>query len=198
MLTALLMLAAPPVNQSQLKPVFSLEDYPPQAMDAGDEGPVAFEVLVAPDGSVNKCTVIVSSHHQELDTATCKLVSARARFSAPQSKDGKPIYGIYRNVVTWSLGNVVSGSLNPELELQINQPPPGVKLPVVMTLDFLSKPDGSASDCHLADRSAGAPQALADLACHSILGQPPEIIRNSRGQPVEAGNNMVVRFSLGR
>jgi len=200
-LIAILLMAVappPPAASSQLKPIIMAEDYPRSAMDAGEEGPVAFEALIAPDGSVDKCTVIVSSRYADLDAATCKIIQTRARFSPAEDASGKPIYGIYRSVITWSLGNVASGSLDPQLELNINQAPPGVKLPVVMTLNYRTRPDGTATDCKLADKSAGEPAALADVACNSVLSQPPEIITNSKGQPVTAQNNMVVRFSLGR
>lgn len=200
MIAALLMAAAPPpvAPPPHLRPLIMAEDYPRTAMDAGEEGPVAFEALIAPDGSVDKCTVIVSSRYADLDAATCRIVQTRARFSPAEGPDGKPIYGIYRSVITWSLGNVVSGSLDPQLELNINQAPAGVKLPLVMTLDYLTKPDGTATDCKLADKSAAQPAVLADVACNSILSQPPEVVTNAKGQPVTAQNNMVVMFSLGR
>ena len=200
MIATLLMAAAPPppVPPSHLKPIIMADDYPQSAADAGEEGPVAFEALIAPDGSVDKCTVIVSSRYAVLDAATCRIIQTRARFSPAEDASGKPIYGIFRNVITWSLGNVVSGALDPQLELNINQAPAGVKLPLVMTLNYRTKPDGTATDCKLADKSAGEPAVLADLACNAILAQPPEVITNSKGQPVTAQNNMVVRFSLGR
>ena len=155
-------------------------------------------MLVAPDGTVDKCTVILSSRHADLDAATCRIVQRRARFSPSKDASGKPAYGIYDNAITWSLGNVADGALGPQLELKINQAPPGVKLPLVIKLSYRTKIDGTAADCKLDDASAGAPQVLADLGCQSILAQPPEIIRNSKGQPVEVSNGMTVGFSRDR
>lgn len=187
----------PPSTASHLQPLISAHDYPPSAMDAGEEGPVAFEALIAPDGSIDKCTVIVSSHHPVLDAATCKIVQARARFAPAEDAAGKPAYGIFRSVITWSLGNIISGKLDSQLELQVNQAPAGVKLPIDMKLSYWTQPDGRATQCKLSKDSSGAPPELAELACNAITSQPPEVITNSKGQPVRASNNMVVRFSVG-
>lgn len=197
MLTALLMAVQPPAaGSSHVQPVITSDDYPRSAADAGEEGPVAFEALVGPDGRVDKCTVIVSSRYSDLDAATCRVVQTRARFSPAEDSSGRPAYGIFRGVITWSLGNATHGTLDPQLELNINQAPAGVKLPMVMTLSYWTQPDGRATDCKLGEGSADAPAELADLACKSILSQPPEVITNSKNQAVRASNNMVVRFSL--
>ena len=197
MIAALLMAAAPPPPRTD-KPVglISATDYPQRAIDKEEEGPVAFKALVAPDGTVDKCTIMVSSHYRDLDDATCTLVKGRARFAPAKDASGNPMYGVYKAVITWSLGNVISGGLDPELELKINQSPAGVKLPIVMTMSYWTRADGTADNCKLDERSAAAPPVLAELACQSILAQPAEVITNSHGQPVGASNSMTVRFSL--
>jgi len=205
LIAALLMLMqAPPArpNPPHVQGLISADDYPPRAMAKGEEGTVVFDALVGPDGSVDKCTIAVSSGYADLDQATCSIVQRRARFVPARDAKGAAIYGIFRQVINWSLGNLVGGHLEPELELQINEAPAGVKLPLVMTLSYVSQVDGSASNCRL-DSSAPTssapppPQVLVDLACNSIVGGPRDIVRNSHGQPVEANRTMTARFSLG-
>jgi TonB family protein len=206
LLAALLMLMQAPPPQPRpphVQGLISADDYPPRAMANGEEGTVVFDALIAPDGSVDKCTIAVSSGHSDLDDATCRIVKARARFVPARDGNGAAVYGIFRNVINWSLGNLVGGHLEPELELQINQAPAGVTLPLVMTLSYVSRADGSAGNCGLDSSAPGTsapppPQVLVDLACNSIVTGPRDVVRNSHGQPVAAKRTMTARFSLGR
>lgn len=197
MIASLLIMAAAAAPNPPVVGLFSAEDYPPRAMARMEEGSVAFEALVSPDGRVDRCSIIISSHYDDLDDATCRLVKARARFAPADDGNGKPIYGIYRSITTWSLGDAVPAAMLPDLELQVNAAPTGVQLPVTIKMSYLTRADGTATNCHPAPSKAPISQILADLACKAILAQPPQVIRNSSGQAVESTNNMVVRFTLG-
>src|SRR5438105_11963691 len=82
--------ALPP--QQHLVGLMSVDDYPPAAMARGEQGSVYVRMLVSPEGRVDTCTILLSSGSRDLDDATCRIVTARARFAPAQGADGHPIY----------------------------------------------------------------------------------------------------------
>lgn len=60
----------------------SSDDYPPDALDRGEEGIVAIAWEVSPDGLPLRCTVEQSSGHSSLDTAACAAIMRHARYPA--------------------------------------------------------------------------------------------------------------------
>jgi TonB family protein len=78
--------AAWAVPQSQL---FSEDDYPAEALEAGEEGSVAARLQVSREGRVEGCIVIQSSGSASLDSTTCRLLVARARFTPARDHRGR-------------------------------------------------------------------------------------------------------------
>jgi len=78
------------------------DDYPQGAIRKEAQGVTGFRLTVGPDGRVIDCTVTSSSGSPELDDATCKLVSRRARFK-PAMQDGQPVQSSYSNRIRWQL-----------------------------------------------------------------------------------------------
>jgi TonB family protein len=72
------------------------DDYPKDALAAGAEGAVAFDVTVGADGVPTGCTVTTGSGSAALDEATCRLVST-------PDAGGKAEAGHYRNKIRWVL-----------------------------------------------------------------------------------------------
>jgi len=56
-----------------------------------------FRVTIDDDGRVANCQITQSSGHADLDEATCKNVSRRARFRKPSDGFGT----VYTNRVRW-------------------------------------------------------------------------------------------------
>ncbi len=77
-------------------------DYPAEALADDKTGTVAFKLVVSPDGSPTQCRITESSGHPVLDTTTCELMMARARFE-PASKAEYTSDNIYENRVRWNL-----------------------------------------------------------------------------------------------
>ena len=72
-------------------------DYPSRAMREEREGTTTFSVTIDDNGRVASCRIVSSSGHADLDEATCKNVTRRARFRKPS--DG---YGdTYTNRIRW-------------------------------------------------------------------------------------------------
>jgi periplasmic protein TonB len=80
----------------------NVNDYPSRALSQEREGTSGFRVTVGADGRVTSCTITSSSGHADLDDATCKNVTRRARFS-PALKGGQPVEGSYSNRVRWQI-----------------------------------------------------------------------------------------------
>ncbi|MDP4574640.1 energy transducer TonB [Qipengyuania sp. G39] len=66
-------------------------------------GVARFRLEIAANGRVSNCTVIGSTGHSELDSATCSLVSKRARFEPARGGNGEPVAGSYTGSVLWQL-----------------------------------------------------------------------------------------------
>lgn len=77
------------------------DDYPSRALREDREGVARFRVTIGTNGKVESCDIIGSSGHSDLDDATCKYVSRRARFKPATDGDGNPTSGSYSNSVRW-------------------------------------------------------------------------------------------------
>ena len=63
-------------------------DYPSRALREDREGTTTFRVSIDENGRVASCQIVGSSGHSDLDEATCKNVSRRARFRKPSDGYG--------------------------------------------------------------------------------------------------------------
>lgn len=101
--------APPPPRQSQAKSlvgnlqgVFSNDDYPPSAIDNNEQGTVIANLTVGPSGRVTGCSASGSAS-STLKSATCRILTARARFSPAQDANGNPISSTYSQSIRWQL-----------------------------------------------------------------------------------------------
>jgi protein TonB len=79
------------------------EDYRPRWIAEELSGTARFTLSIDARGKVTGCTITRSTGHPSLDTATCDLVTKRARFDAARDGNGKPVAGTYSNAVTWRI-----------------------------------------------------------------------------------------------
>jgi len=80
-------------------------DYPSIALKREEQGVSRFRVVVGTDGKVKSCEITTSSGSPQLDDATCKLVTRRAKFEPATNDAGERIMGTYSNAVRWQLPN---------------------------------------------------------------------------------------------
>jgi len=86
-----------------LQSSFTNDDYPPSAMDNNEQGSVAVTLTIGPSGRVTGCSA-VGNASSTLKNATCRIATARARFSPAQDANGNPISTSYGpQTVTWRL-----------------------------------------------------------------------------------------------
>ncbi|MCX7863458.1 MAG: energy transducer TonB [Novosphingobium sp.] len=72
-------------------------DYPSRALREDREGTATFRVTIDDEGRVASCVITQSSGHADLDEATCRNVTRRARFRKPSEGYGDT----YTNRIRW-------------------------------------------------------------------------------------------------
>ena len=77
-------------------------DYPSRALSQEREGTSGFRVTVNTEGRVSSCTITSSSGHPDLDDATCKNVTRRAKFD-PAVSNGTKVDGSYSGRIRWEI-----------------------------------------------------------------------------------------------
>jgi len=80
----------PAKAKANLQGLLSTDDYPPSAQRNEESGTVRVQLTVGPNGRVTACSVTSSSGSSALDSATCRLLSSRARFTPARDSDGNP------------------------------------------------------------------------------------------------------------
>lgn len=89
--------------KGDLRRLFSSADYPAQALSSGNRGTVKIALLVDEAGKVADCSIIETSGVAVLDSQSCAVVKARARFTPAVGKDGKPAKDSFIQRITWRL-----------------------------------------------------------------------------------------------
>lgn len=79
------------------------DDYPAEAVAKGEQGTVAFRLAIGVDGRVHGCTITASSGSAILDTASCRIMVARARFHSATDASGKPVQDIFESKISWRM-----------------------------------------------------------------------------------------------
>ena len=79
------------------------DDYPASAMREEREGTTGFRLTIAADGLPTGCEITAPSGHADLDEATCKNVTRRARFKPALDAAGNAISDTYSNAVRWEI-----------------------------------------------------------------------------------------------
>ncbi|WP_181443464.1 TonB family protein [Porphyrobacter sp. YT40] len=79
------------------------EDYRTRWVREELTGTARFTLAISASGKVTGCTITRSTGHAALDTATCELVTKRARFEAARDGMGKAVAGSYSGSITWQI-----------------------------------------------------------------------------------------------
>lgn len=83
--------------------MFSVDDYPPEAVAKGWEGTVRLELAIGTTGTVTACRILHSSGYPTLDTRTCEILTERARFKPAMNNLGQPMPDTYTTQIAWRL-----------------------------------------------------------------------------------------------
>jgi protein TonB len=89
--------------KANLGSYISDSDYPAAAIRSEEHGTTRFRLAVGPDGRVTDCVVTGSSGSSALDSATCRIMKARARFSPAHDTTGRPTGDSVASAIRWVL-----------------------------------------------------------------------------------------------
>jgi periplasmic protein TonB len=78
-------------------------DYPAAARRNEEQGSVSVRLSIGTNGRVTGCSVASSSGSSSLDTATCRILTSRARFTPARDSNGQPTTDTYTQRITWQL-----------------------------------------------------------------------------------------------
>jgi hypothetical protein len=82
---------------------FNSDDYPMQAMVAGEGGTSSIVLLIDEKGAIQDCMVDSTSGIATLDAMTCIVLTKRAKFEPATGQDGKPVKDAYMQRVRWEM-----------------------------------------------------------------------------------------------
>ena len=86
-----------------LQGLISSDDYPPSSVEREEQGTVSVTLSIGPNGRVSDCSVGSSSGSRTLDSTTCRILKARARFTPATDQNGSPTTGTVTQRITWRL-----------------------------------------------------------------------------------------------
>jgi periplasmic protein TonB len=172
----------PPVPLANPGEWVSSSDYPSAALRSQLEGVSKFILTIDPNGIVVNCLISVSSGSSELDAATCRLITDRARFEPARNNRGKPITGSWANSVRWQI---------PRDEDEYRQLQSGMSI-----RSFLVLADGIVSDCRV-EASEGASakrEAIGPTSCGNQ--KIPNPYTDANGQPVSKRVRITMKVEI--
>jgi protein TonB len=97
-------LIEPAKAKGDVRRLFSANDYPAVAQRRGESGSLRARLLIGTDGRVSGCQIVESSGHSSLDSATCRILKARAHFTPAKDGSGQATNDSYVTPpITWQL-----------------------------------------------------------------------------------------------
>jgi TonB family protein len=186
---------AMPVKTST--PWLSDRDYPSGAMRRKEEGPVAFSLLIAPDGRVARCTITETSRFPDLDAQTCALMTARAHFKPARDENGAAAYGYYKGGLYWRLpdrDDVPSYRYveRDDMTLHVKRLPGGAAEESVSLIAKLDQ-TGHIAMCEPSKAAVPSPK-LVEIACQQAQEAYASLTTDAVGQPVTVIRHLRVTF----
>ena len=82
---------------------FIMKNYPPGARQRGEQGRVAFNVTIEPDGTLAQCEVTESSGFAGLDSETCDIMVRYGQLKPVMGADGRAIRAKQPGFIVWRL-----------------------------------------------------------------------------------------------
>jgi protein TonB len=89
--------------KGNLPALFSTDDYPASALRNEEAGTTTVRLDIGPDGRVSACTITGSSGSSALDSATCRILRSRARFSPATDSSGAKVSDSMTQRIRWQI-----------------------------------------------------------------------------------------------
>lgn len=114
---------SPAQPRADLAALIGPADYPASALKLKQEGTVVVALDVGSGGRVEQCTVTHPSGAAALDSATCRILSARARFTPAKDNMGNAVPSRVEQVIAWTLPGGTGAALPPGSSRQLHTIP---------------------------------------------------------------------------
>lgn len=139
--------------------LFSTNDYPKDAIRGDEQGTVAVNLTIGPDGRVSGCEVTLHAS-PSLDERTCSILVERARYQPARDRKGRPTVGKDSARIRWLL------------------PRPQLRLPDLAEATLIFSDDDRVSGCEgrLVYKGKEVAEA-AEGVCREFASMPPELVR---------------------
>lgn len=97
--------ATAPEPLSDSRNWFSLDDYPPSAVNGGMEGVVHLLLTIGANGRVVRCVPFGGTGNAEMDNAACGGFVRRGQFRPARDASGQPVVGYAYEGVNWKISH---------------------------------------------------------------------------------------------
>lgn len=111
--------------RANLATLLSSDDYPLEALRKGEQGTVSLRLQVGANGRVAGCTITRSSGSAILDSTTCRLLTARARFTPARDARGRPVADSLSSRIVWRIPDPLIPMESRSLVAQVGVTPAG-------------------------------------------------------------------------
>lgn len=95
----------PDPKVGSLEALVTSNDYPQGSLERGEQGTVRVDLHIDSNGAVSRCAVEASSGFPELDSKTCEVLAARAKFRPARNARGRAVPSEYVRSVSWRLAD---------------------------------------------------------------------------------------------
>ena len=92
-----------PQPRSPAQSYVTAGDYPPSALAARAWGRVVMRVNVGINGRVTACAIVSGSGFAALDSASCRIIQRRARYTPAIDSNGNPAAASVTETIEWRL-----------------------------------------------------------------------------------------------
>lgn len=92
-----------PRTERPIVKLFKSDDYPSQAVFAGQSGTAKVIALVDEQGKLVDCMIVETSGIAVLDVQTCLIMHQRGKFLPAIGADGKPTKGVIAQRIRWEM-----------------------------------------------------------------------------------------------
>ena len=89
--------------KANLASYISDADYPAAAIRGDEQGRTSFRLTVGTDGRVKECSIVASSGSSSLDSATCRIMKARAKFTPAKNSNDQVVTDTVQSSIKWVL-----------------------------------------------------------------------------------------------
>jgi Gram-negative bacterial TonB protein C-terminal len=183
---------------SPTRVLFSNQDVPIGVFETGKPVSVPFRLTLAPNGRILDCKAESPTDNPALNAHTCTTIRRRGPFQ-PATQDGKPVYGVYRSVATFSFGDDSGKPLSyvtNDLDISLSRLPKGMMSQASVAFTVAVDATGKLTACQ--GKVANADPSLVKIGCDQLVRTYKAVpAATAAGIPVESVQTAVVLFTKG-